>query len=60
MTWVEFFKDVVSQAGAPAAIVLTAWVALRRFRSEKWWERKAETYASVFDAMTRFLKKWIC
>lgn len=27
------------------------WLGLRRFRSEKWWERKAAAYASVIEAL---------
>jgi hypothetical protein len=27
------------------------WLGLRRFRSEKWWERKATAYASVIEAL---------
>ncbi len=35
--------------------ITTAWVtvhlALRRFRSEKWWERKAEAYSAIIEAL---------
>lgn len=31
--------------------LLTVWLALRRFRSEKWWERKAELYSKLIEAL---------
>jgi hypothetical protein len=30
---------------------ISAWISLRRFRSEKWWERKAAAYASAIEAL---------
>ncbi len=30
---------------------ITAQLALRRFRAEKWWERKAEAYSRVIEAL---------
>jgi hypothetical protein len=54
---IEILKSLIGATGGAAAIVLTAWFALRRFRSEKWWERKAETYAAIFDAMDNLLEE---
>ena len=31
--------------------ILTVWLSLRRFRSERWWERKTESYAKVIEAL---------
>ena len=34
---------------------VSAWVtvqlSLRKFRKEKWWERKADTYSNVIEAL---------
>ena len=27
------------------------WLALRRFRSERWWDRKAQAYTELFQAL---------
>ena len=54
---IEILKSLIGAIGGAAAIVLTAWFALSRFRSEKWWERKAETYASIFDAMDALIEE---
>jgi hypothetical protein len=56
MTWEEWAK-LVLQSNLLAAIVvgcfglLTLWLGLRKFRSEKWWERKAVAYASAIEAL---------
>src|SRR5439155_2621706 len=31
--------------------ILTVWLALWRFHSEKWWERKAELYSNLMEAL---------
>lgn len=36
---------------AVATSVLTVWLALWRFHSEKWWERKAELYSKLIEAL---------
>jgi hypothetical protein len=54
---IEILKSLIGAAGGATAIVLTAWFALRRFRSEKWWERKADTYAAIFEAMDNLLEE---
>lgn len=33
------------------AAFLGAWLALMRFRTERWWERKAETYITLVEAL---------
>ena len=45
---------------------MTAWLtarwSLKRFRSEKWWERKADAYARIVSAlfhMQRYADDWI-
>ena len=30
---------------------LAVWLGLRRFRTEKWWERKAVDYATIIEAL---------
>ena len=34
-----------------AGSVLGAWLALTRYRLEKWWDKKAETYITIFNAL---------
>lgn len=36
---------------AVATSILTVWLALWRFHSEKWWERKAELYSKLIEAL---------
>lgn len=31
--------------------LLTLWLGLRKFRSEKWWEKKAAAYAATIEAL---------
>lgn len=41
-----FFTSVVA---AYITTIITVQLSLRRYRSEKWWERKAEVYSSLLD-----------
>ena len=36
---------------AVVASIVTVRLSLRRFYSEKWWERKADTYSSIVEAL---------
>src|SRR4051794_1143239 len=51
--------------GVLAAIIsaaLTATWALKRFRSEKWWEKKVATYTEIARALflvKRYVDEWI-
>ncbi|MBY6071228.1 hypothetical protein KUV35_07990 [Marinobacter salsuginis] len=36
---------------AVVASFLSAWLTLRRFRTERWWERKAEAYIHLVEAL---------
>ncbi len=52
----EFWLGLISQMVVGVAIaILTAFVtvrlSLRQFRSERWWERKAEAYGNIFEAL---------
>jgi len=42
--------------GALSALI-TADLAFRRFRTEKWWERKVEAYTKVIESL-HYLKAW--
>jgi hypothetical protein len=33
------------------AAFVASWLALRQFRSQRWWEKKVETYTAIFNAM---------
>lgn len=52
MDWIQ---AIVSLATGIVIAVLSAWLtvrfALRRFYSEKWWERKAAAYTAIFEAL---------
>jgi hypothetical protein len=47
-----FLSFLITQL--PTAIIaafLAAWLALRRFRSERWWEKKFAVYTSIIEAL---------
>ncbi len=44
-------KAIVAILTALVTIPLTAWLATRRFYSEKWWERKLEAYLALIEAL---------
>ena len=55
MTLTDWLPTVVSFATAIVVAVVTAFLtvhlALKRFYSEKWWERKAEAYSAILEAL---------
>jgi hypothetical protein len=63
LDWPQVLANAIP--GVIAAVVssaLTARWALSRFRSEKWWERKASTYADILRALflvKRYIDNWI-
>ncbi len=40
-------------------VYLTVRLSIRRFRNERWWERKADTYSSVMEALHHMRKYYI-
>lgn len=50
--WKFVAQAVISVAGA----FLAAYLAGRRFRTEKWWERKVAAYAELIEALHQM--KW--
>lgn len=47
---------------AVATSLITVWLALWRFHSEKWWERKAELYSKLIEAlydMHSYSREWL-
>lgn len=46
-----FLQVVLTAVAAVGASFFTARFALRRFYSEKWWEKKAEAYAAILEAL---------
>lgn len=50
---IEALNIIVSGIAAISAAVVAgvAIVALRRFRSQKWWERRVDSYLKVLDAL---------
>lgn len=57
--WVfDIFKSgVIAIVAATVTSIVTVWVALKRFRQEKWWERKVATYAELLESL-HHLKKY--
>lgn len=35
--------------------LITVWLALKRYKSEKWWDEKLEAYLQVIDAMSNII-----
>lgn len=56
MTWEDWFK-LLLQSNVVAAVIVgifglvTLRLGIAKFASEKWWERKAESYASVIEGL---------
>ena len=50
-------------AGITIAVVtsiITVWLAFKRFRSERWWDRKADAYSAIIESlhhMKRYCEK---
>ena len=55
MTVTDWLPAVASFATAIVVAIVTAFLtvrlALKRFYSEKWWERKAEAYSAILEAL---------
>ena len=55
MEWLWVYTSVPSFALSAVVALLTAYVtvrlALRRFRAEQWWSRKADAYAAIMEAL---------
>jgi hypothetical protein len=51
--WIKFVlqSNVIAALVVGAFGILTLKLGLGKFRSEKWWERKAAAYVSTFEAM---------
>ncbi|MDO8787491.1 MAG: hypothetical protein Q7J42_05415 [Sulfuritalea sp.] len=51
--------DIVTFSTSLAASVLTAWIAVvlafRKYKSEKWWDRKAQCYCDTVSAMNEII-----
>jgi hypothetical protein len=44
-------SPVVAALIAGGLGLLAVWLGLRRYRSEKWWERKASAYAAIIESL---------
>jgi hypothetical protein len=42
---------------AVATSTITVWLALKRFRAERWWERKALAYSAIVESL-HHMKRW--
>ena len=51
----EVFKfiaqAVISLCGALLAAILAAHIAMKKFRKEKWWQRKSEIYSELINEL---------
>ena len=57
-TFLELSSQIaVGGITAVIASYLTVWLSLRRFYSEKWWEKKAEAYSTTLDAL-HYMKRF--
>ena len=62
----SFILDIIKSLLIGAVVaVITAWItvklALRRFYSEKWWERKAQAYSEIIGSLAKMricFDKW--
>ena len=50
---IEIANIILSAVSAISAAIVAgvAWAALRRFKSQKWWERRVESHLKVLDAL---------
>lgn len=53
---VEIIKFLAQGAIAVLGAFLAAYLSMRRFRTEKWWERKAAVYTELVEALHHM--KW--
>lgn len=44
-------QAIISLCGAFLAAILAAHLAMRRFREEKWWQRKSEIYSELINEL---------
>jgi hypothetical protein len=44
-------SPVIAALVAGLSGMAAVWLGLRRFRSEKWWERKAATYTAIIETL---------
>jgi len=52
----EITKLILQIFISVCAAFLAAWLANRRFKNEKWWERKADAYTNLIEALHNM--KW--
>lgn len=48
---IEILKILVQILLSVGAAFLGAWLASRRFRNERWWEKKSEAYSELVEAL---------
>lgn len=46
-----YLPALLSLLGAIIGASLTGWFAVRRFRAERWWDRKYQAYSDVLEAL---------
>ena len=47
----EILKMIIQILLSIGAAFLGAWLASRRFRNERWWEKKSEAYSELVEAL---------
>jgi hypothetical protein len=51
----ELLHFLLTILGGAIGSAVTLWLGSRQFRSQRWWDRKAETYLSIVDAFQPLL-----
>lgn len=57
MEWLDIVKFLVQASISVGGAFLAAHLAGKRFRTEKWWERKAAAYGELVEALHEM--KWV-
>jgi hypothetical protein len=47
----EIVKFALQVAIAITSAFLAAWLAARRFRNDRWWEKKATAYSDLVESL---------
>jgi hypothetical protein len=58
LTWVQVIVSVLTPLATLGAAFLGAWLSPRRYRSERLWDRKLETYTEIFNAINQLQEEY--
>lgn len=62
MTWIDFWKNLIIALIPASVIAIAAVISLKQFYSQKWWEKKSETYSAISGDLSNlfFCVKELC